>query len=266
MGRLRHAAALLAARVQGRRLHHAGAWWAKEVKGTEVRALHRPGRSTRSAPAAPGPTRASCPATSRSNRKYSEVQGDVYFSAKQLLTNPLGALDRIVKSSYSRPALLPLIKGLGGQAPATPAERQAPGQDPHLEDLRERPLLRGLPGPLGQARQVRHRRCPQPGRGRSRGGRRPPDLRRRGGRRLPRHRPGPPGQRERARQAPPWPDGRSHGSRLDPWPGSPLRCQHLVEGMGRSLVRRTLVAFALVLSGCGRGPHRLPRRRTDGWC
>lgn len=36
-------------------------------------------------------------------------------------------LDRIVKSNYSRPALLPLMKDRGGQAPAKPADVRLQG-------------------------------------------------------------------------------------------------------------------------------------------
>ncbi|WP_371779097.1 glycoside hydrolase family 10 protein [Streptosporangium subroseum] len=102
-------------------------WWAKEVRGTGVdlyigQALYQVG--TGGAWTNPGELASHLTA----NRKYGEVKGDVYFSAKQLLTNPLGALDRIAKSTYPRPALLPLIKGLGGQAPATPAEVRLQGK------------------------------------------------------------------------------------------------------------------------------------------
>ncbi|MFC7643107.1 glycoside hydrolase family 10 protein [Streptosporangium lutulentum] len=103
-------------------------WWAKEVRGTGVglyigQALYQVG--TGGAWSDPGELSAHLAV----NRKYKEVQGDVYFSAKQLLTNPLGALDRVVKSGYSRPALLPLIKDLGTQAPAAPAEVRLQGKN-----------------------------------------------------------------------------------------------------------------------------------------
>ncbi|MFD2351494.1 hypothetical protein ACFSTC_22585 [Nonomuraea ferruginea] len=45
----------------------------------------------------------------------------MYFSAKQLLTNPLGAIDRVAKAHYARPALLPLMEERGGAAPAKPS-------------------------------------------------------------------------------------------------------------------------------------------------
>ncbi len=98
-------------------------WWAKEVKGTGVhlyigQGLYRVGATDTPAWTRPG----ELPSHLAGNREHEEVRGDVYFSGKQLLTNPLGVLDRIDKNFYSRPALLPLIKDLGGQAPAEPAD------------------------------------------------------------------------------------------------------------------------------------------------
>ncbi|MEV8638382.1 family 10 glycosylhydrolase [Streptosporangium sp. NPDC051023] len=98
-------------------------WWANEVKGTGVdlyigQGLYRVGATDTPAWTKPGELASHL----AQNRKYEEVRGDVYFDAKQLLTNPLGALDRIVEKYYSRPALLPLIKGLDGGAPAVPAD------------------------------------------------------------------------------------------------------------------------------------------------
>jgi uncharacterized lipoprotein YddW (UPF0748 family) len=104
-------------------------WWAGEVKGTGVQlyigqALYRVGTKDAAAWTKAG----ELPGHLTLNRKYPEVQGDVYFSATQLGKNPLGVLDAIVKGHYPRPALLPLIKGRGGKAPATPAGvRQAGG-------------------------------------------------------------------------------------------------------------------------------------------
>ncbi|MFI6456405.1 glycoside hydrolase family 10 protein [Streptosporangium amethystogenes] len=103
-------------------------WWANEVKGTDVhlyigQALYRVGATDTPAWTRPG----ELPSHLTQNRKHKQVSGDVYFSAKQLSTDPLGVLDRIVKSHYSRPALLPLIKDLGGQAPAKPADLRLQG-------------------------------------------------------------------------------------------------------------------------------------------
>ncbi|MDP9867234.1 MULTISPECIES: glycoside hydrolase family 10 protein [Streptosporangium] len=105
-------------------------WWAKEVKGTGVQlyigqALYRVGSTDTPAWTDPG----ELPSHLTQNRKHKQVEGDIYFNAKQLLTNPLGVLDRIVKSHYSHPALLPLMKDLGGQAPAQPAEVRLQGTE-----------------------------------------------------------------------------------------------------------------------------------------
>ncbi|MFC3984727.1 glycoside hydrolase family 10 protein [Streptosporangium jomthongense] len=98
-------------------------WWAAQVKGTDVDLYIGQGLYRVGATDTPAWTKAGELASHLAvNRKYKEVNGDVYFSAKQLLTNPLGALDRVVAKYYTRPALLPLIKGLGGRAPATPAD------------------------------------------------------------------------------------------------------------------------------------------------
>ncbi|MEW9531282.1 glycoside hydrolase family 10 protein [Microbispora sp. NPDC049125] len=95
-------------------------WWADAVKGTGVdlyigQALYQVGTS--GAWKKPG----EIPAHLVINRRYPEVSGDVYFNAALLLKNPLGTLDRLVKDHYSRPALLPLLKGFATGAPEAPA-------------------------------------------------------------------------------------------------------------------------------------------------
>ncbi|MFC4585123.1 glycoside hydrolase family 10 protein [Sphaerisporangium corydalis] len=97
-------------------------WWAAEVRGTGVhlyigQALYRVGATDVAAWTKAG----ELPAHLTLNRKYPEVQGDVYFSAAQMAKNPLGVLDRIAKDHYSRPALPPLMKARGGGPPAAPA-------------------------------------------------------------------------------------------------------------------------------------------------
>ncbi|WP_113704833.1 glycoside hydrolase family 10 protein [Nonomuraea lactucae] len=103
-------------------------WWAREVKGTGVdlyigQAFYRVGATDDKAWTKPGELAAHLTL----NRRHEQVGGDVYFSAKQLLTNPLGAMDRIVKEHYGRPALLPLMKERGGSAPPEPAGVEAEG-------------------------------------------------------------------------------------------------------------------------------------------
>ncbi|MFC4533428.1 glycoside hydrolase family 10 protein [Sphaerisporangium dianthi] len=97
-------------------------WWANQVKGTGVhlyigQALYRVGARDVAAWTKAG----ELPAHLTLNRKYPEVQGDVYFSAAQLGKNPLGVLDALVKDHYPRPALPPLVAGRGGAAPAVPS-------------------------------------------------------------------------------------------------------------------------------------------------
>ncbi|MET8007858.1 glycoside hydrolase family 10 protein [Nonomuraea glycinis] len=103
-------------------------WWAEAVKGTDVhlyigQALYRVGAKDEPAWTKPG----ELPAHLTLNRKHKQIDGDVYFSGKQLLTNPLGAIDRVAKAHYGRPALLPLMKERGGQAPAAPSGVKAAG-------------------------------------------------------------------------------------------------------------------------------------------
>ncbi|WP_370028465.1 glycoside hydrolase family 10 protein [Planotetraspora sp. GP83] len=96
-------------------------WWANAVKGSGVdlyigQALYRVGSRDTAAW-----TRAvEMPSHLIVNQKYPEVSGDVYFSASQLGQNPLTVLDRLVTQHYSRPALLPLLKGFDTKAPAAP--------------------------------------------------------------------------------------------------------------------------------------------------
>ncbi|GAA2852601.1 family 10 glycosylhydrolase [Streptosporangium fragile] len=103
-------------------------WWADLVKGSDVhlyigQGLYRVGATDTPAWTKPG----ELPSHLTVNRKHEQVDGDVYFSAKQLGTDPLGAMGRIAKSHYSRPALLPLMKERGGRAPAKPADVRLQG-------------------------------------------------------------------------------------------------------------------------------------------
>ncbi|MFC0863935.1 glycoside hydrolase family 10 protein [Sphaerimonospora cavernae] len=96
-------------------------WWANAVKGTGVdlyigQALYRVGSTDTPAWKKAG----ELPAHLTLNRKYPEVGGDVYFSAKYLVANPLSVLDRIVAGHYSRPALLPLPGRVKAKRPAPP--------------------------------------------------------------------------------------------------------------------------------------------------
>ncbi len=94
-------------------------WWANVVSGTDVhlyigQAAYKVGTSGQWL----DPAELSRHITF--NRDYPQVKGDVYFSARSLRANPLGAVDRLVSEQYSRPALIPVIEHLGGRPPAPP--------------------------------------------------------------------------------------------------------------------------------------------------
>ncbi|TDE59320.1 glycosyl hydrolase [Nonomuraea mesophila] len=103
-------------------------WWAREVKGTDVQlyighGLYRVGAADDKAWRKPGELAAQVGV----NRKLKQVDGSVYFSAKQLLSDPLGSVDRLAGSRYGRPALPPLMKERGGKAPAPPSGAKVSG-------------------------------------------------------------------------------------------------------------------------------------------
>lgn len=54
------------------------------------------------------------------NRGYPEVDGDVWFSAKDVRADARGSTSLMVQTHYSRPAIVPPIRHLGGEAPAKP--------------------------------------------------------------------------------------------------------------------------------------------------
>ncbi|HEU5384168.1 MAG TPA: family 10 glycosylhydrolase [Ktedonobacteraceae bacterium] len=51
------------------------------------------------------------------NLKYPEVKGSIFFSMKELFTNPLGFTDKLSNNIYKDPALIPIMPALGGGAP-----------------------------------------------------------------------------------------------------------------------------------------------------
>ena len=89
-------------------------WWSKVVAGTGVRlyigqATYRAGSS--GAWLDPGELSAHL----TFNRKYPQVLGDVYFSAKDVRADRLGAMSRVVAEQYAAPAIVPAA----GRASAT---------------------------------------------------------------------------------------------------------------------------------------------------
>lgn len=94
-------------------------WWSDVVSGTNTalyigQAAYKIGTSTQS-PAWSDPEE--MPKHLWFNQRYPEVKGDVYFSMRSLLDNPLGFKDRLEQDLYRNPALIPVMLWLGGTAP-----------------------------------------------------------------------------------------------------------------------------------------------------
>ncbi|MCF6471082.1 hypothetical protein FAF44_22160 [Nonomuraea sp. MG754425] len=97
------------------------AWWSDVVKGTGVQlvvgqAAYRAGASGQDA-AWQDPAELSDHL--QDNRKHPEVAGDIFFSAKDVRADRIGAFTRVVNAHYTKPALLP-ARG-SAAAPAAPA-------------------------------------------------------------------------------------------------------------------------------------------------
>ncbi|WP_020543294.1 family 10 glycosylhydrolase [Nonomuraea coxensis] len=97
------------------------AWWSDVVRGTGVQlvvgqAAYRAGASGQEA-AWQDPAELSDHLYD--NRQHPEIAGDIYFSAKDVRADRIGAITRLVNAHYTRPALLP-ARG-GAAAPAAPA-------------------------------------------------------------------------------------------------------------------------------------------------
>ena len=94
-------------------------WWSDQVAGTDVQlyigqATYKVGTSTQS------PEWSDPEEISRHldlNRDYPEVDGDIYFSAKDVRANRLGHLDIVQADHYAHPALLPVTEGVPGRRP-----------------------------------------------------------------------------------------------------------------------------------------------------
>ncbi|HEX4812810.1 MAG TPA: family 10 glycosylhydrolase [Nonomuraea sp.] len=97
------------------------AWWSEAVRGTGTQlvvgqAAYRAGASGQDA-AWQDPDELSDHL--HDNRQHPEIAGDIYFSAKDVKADRIGAMTRLVNAHYSRPALLP-ARG-SAAAPAAPA-------------------------------------------------------------------------------------------------------------------------------------------------
>lgn len=106
-------------------------WWTKETQGKNVHLYigQAPYRIGSSDPAWQKPDE--LPNQLVFNRNFETVRGSMFFSAKDLLANPLGFGNRLKQDLYPHRALIPAMPWLDAQAPAAPvlqaAVRQAGG-------------------------------------------------------------------------------------------------------------------------------------------
>jgi len=94
-------------------------WWAEQVRGTDVhlyigQATYKVGTSTQS-PDWSDPAELSDHLAF--NSTIPEVKGDIYFSAKDVRADRLGATSLLNQTWYSRPALVPAMPSLDSRAP-----------------------------------------------------------------------------------------------------------------------------------------------------
>ncbi|TDD46265.1 hypothetical protein E1286_21495 [Nonomuraea terrae] len=97
------------------------AWWSDQVRGTGVQlvigqAAYRAGASGEDAAWRDA---AELSDHLTDNRRHPEIVGDVFFSAKDVRADRIGAITRLANTHYTRPALLP-ARG-SGAAPAAPS-------------------------------------------------------------------------------------------------------------------------------------------------
>jgi uncharacterized lipoprotein YddW (UPF0748 family) len=95
-------------------------WWADQVRGTGVQlyigqATYKVGASTQSPAWNDDPREISNHLTF--NRSYPEVDGDIYFSAKDVRANRLGHMDIVQREHYAHPAIQPVTSGVPGHRP-----------------------------------------------------------------------------------------------------------------------------------------------------
>lgn len=123
-------------------------WWAHEVAGTRVQlyigmAVYKIGLS------GPWSDPRQMPDQLALNLKYPEVTGAMFFSMKELFTNPLGFTDALSNTVYKYPALLPVTPLASGKAPhqvaLQPASRTVQGVELHWLDSNQTSF-----GPGGQ--------------------------------------------------------------------------------------------------------------------
>ncbi|HEY7045288.1 MAG TPA: family 10 glycosylhydrolase, partial [Nocardioidaceae bacterium] len=111
-------------------------WWAQQVRGTDVQlyigqATYKVELSTQD-PAWQDPQEMTRHLFF--NRFFPEVQGDIYFSAKDVRANRLGNMDIVQADHYQHPALIPVTAGVPGHTPKAPS-RLTSSRGPDAVDL-----------------------------------------------------------------------------------------------------------------------------------
>ena len=107
-------------------------WWSDQVDGTDVQlyigqATYKVGTSTQSPDWIDDPSEMSQHLFL--NRDYPQVDGDIYFSAKDVRANRLGHMDIVQADHYAHPALIPVTEGVPGRAPRAPRHVRADGRE-----------------------------------------------------------------------------------------------------------------------------------------
>ena len=103
-------------------------WWSDQVDGTDVQlyigqATYKVGTSTQSPDWIEDPDEMTDHLFL--NRAYPQVDGDIYFSAKDVRANRLDHMDIVQADHYAHPALIPVTEGVPGHRPPAPVRLQA---------------------------------------------------------------------------------------------------------------------------------------------
>lgn len=98
-------------------------WWADVVSGTDV-ALYI-GQATYKETSGVFTDPAELAHHLAFNQAHPEVDGDVWFSAKDVRADAHGSTSLMAEQYYTRPAIVPVIEHLGGAAPAAPVAMTA---------------------------------------------------------------------------------------------------------------------------------------------
>lgn len=97
-------------------------WWSDVAAGTDV-ALYIGQATYKETSGVFGPDELA--AHLRFNQDHPEVDGDVFFSAKDVRADAQGSTSTMAAQFYTRPAIVPVIEHLAGRAPRPPAAVQA---------------------------------------------------------------------------------------------------------------------------------------------